>query len=209
VPALRREALRQRPRAAAASGLGSPGDQSARDGVSAASADVPVLWRNKLCGLAPGRAAGPVGTAFDGFRRVVDGLLSPEQTAHGRLPRHVARPAVLPGADRENPKPSDGGRAAVVSGVGGRTANARAPEYRRNGNQGRKRQGVAVDVRGPSLHGVRGPRHPRGYGARRFPDREVPGRRDLRSGEDVLAGGQTAMVLGAPEAGFSSDDRHA
>lgn len=60
-----------------------------------------MLWRNKLCGPAPGRTAGPVGTAFDGFRRAVDGLLSPEQAADGRVPRHVAQPAVLPGADGE------------------------------------------------------------------------------------------------------------
>ena len=66
---MRGETLGQRPGPVAASGVGSARDQSTRDRVSAASADVPRLWRNDLCGVASGRAAGPVGTAFDGFRR--------------------------------------------------------------------------------------------------------------------------------------------
>ena len=40
-----------------------------------------------------------------------------------------------------------------------------------------------------------------------FLTEKFQGHRHLRSGEDVLAGGEAAMVLGALEAGFSSDDR--
>ena len=122
---------------------------------------------------------------------------------HGRVSRHVVGPAVLPGVDGENPKPRDRSVAAVVRGVGGSTAGARAFEHRRNGDQGRKRQGVALDVRGPAVHGVRGAAHARGHGAGRVLDRQVPRRCHLRSGEDVLAGGTPAMVLGAPESATS------
>ena len=37
-----------------------------------------------------------------------------EQAADGRVPEHAAGPAVLAGADGEDPKSSDGGLAAVV-----------------------------------------------------------------------------------------------
>ena len=43
--------------------------------------------------------------------------------------------------------------------------DAGAVEHRRNGDQGRKRQGLAVDVRRPDVHGVRGACHARGHGA--------------------------------------------
>ena len=58
-----------------------------------------------------------------------------------------------------------------------------------------------------TVHGVRGARHARGHGAGRLPGREVPRHRHLRSGEDVLARGAIAVVLGAFETRFSSDDR--
>ena len=114
MPALRREALGQRPGAVAASGVGIARDQAARDRIPAASADVSLLRRNDVCGIARRRAARTVGAAVDGLRRPADGLLSPEQAADGRVPRHAVRPAMLPGADGEDPKPSDGGLAAVV-----------------------------------------------------------------------------------------------
>ena len=59
----------------------------------------------------PQGQSGPQLMAFD---RAADGLLSSEQAADGRVPRHVVGPAVLPGADGENPKPSDRSVAAVV-----------------------------------------------------------------------------------------------
>ena len=114
MPPLRREALRQRPRAAAASGVGIARDQAACDRISTASADVSLLRRNDVCGTAPRRATGAVGAAIDGAYGAADGLLSSEQAADGRVPQHVLGSAVLPGADGENPKPSDGGVAAVV-----------------------------------------------------------------------------------------------
>jgi hypothetical protein len=40
-----------------------------------------------VCGTARWRAAGSVGAAVDGLRRPADGLLSPEQTADGRVPQ--------------------------------------------------------------------------------------------------------------------------
>ena len=42
------------------------------------------------------RAPGAVGAAIDGLHRAVDGLLSPKQAAHGRVPPHAAwaNPAV-------------------------------------------------------------------------------------------------------------------
>ena len=73
-----------------------------------------LLRRDDLCGTARRRAAGAVGAAVDGVHRAADGLLSPKQAADGRVPQHALGPAVLPGADGENPKPSDGGVAAVV-----------------------------------------------------------------------------------------------
>ena len=68
MPALRREALGQRPGAVAASGVGIARDQAARDRVPTASADVSLLRRNDVCGTARRRAAGPVGAAVDGVR---------------------------------------------------------------------------------------------------------------------------------------------
>ena len=43
-----------------------------------------------------------------------DGLLSPKQATHGRVSQYALGPALLSGADGEDRKPGDGGRAAVV-----------------------------------------------------------------------------------------------
>ena len=169
MPTLRREALGQRLRTAATSGVGIARDQADRDRVSAASAVLPDVWRNDVCGTARRGAARPVGAAADGLHRTADGLLSSEQAANGRVPRVAVGPAVLPGDGGEDAKPSDGGLAAVVRRGGGRTADARPLEHRRDGDQARKRQGVAVDVRGPVVHGFRGAADARGDGARRTP----------------------------------------
>ncbi len=87
MPTLRREALGQRPGTAAASGVGIARDQAARDRIPAASAGVSLLRRDDVCRVARGRAAGSVGPAVDGLHRVVDGLLSSEQAADGRVSR--------------------------------------------------------------------------------------------------------------------------
>ena len=53
----------------------------------------------------------------------------------------------------------------------------------------------------------RGAADPRGHGARRLVGRRLSRGCQLRSCENVLAAGPIAVVLGALEAGFSSDDR--
>src|SRR3972149_4661181 len=112
--ALRGEALGQRPGTIAASGVGIARDQAPSDGVPVAPAGVRPLRGNDVWGTARRRAAGAIRSAPDGAYGNADGLLSSEQAADGRLPRHAVGSAVLPGADGENPKPSDGGFAAVV-----------------------------------------------------------------------------------------------
>ena len=73
------------------------------------------LCGETTCAELPVRgAAGPVGAAIDGLHRAVDGVLSSEQAADGRVPQHAPGAARLPGTDGENREPSDGGRAAVV-----------------------------------------------------------------------------------------------
>jgi hypothetical protein len=57
VPALRGEALRQRPGAAAAPGWGIARDHTDGDRVPTAPVDVPLLRRNDVCGIARGRGA--------------------------------------------------------------------------------------------------------------------------------------------------------
>ena len=56
----------------------------------------PCVRGNDLCGTASRRASGADGAAIDGLHRAVDGLLSPKQAAHGRVPhaRSWASPAV-------------------------------------------------------------------------------------------------------------------
>jgi hypothetical protein len=102
--------------------------------------------------------------AVDGLHGAVDGLLSPEQAADGRVPQHAPGAAVLRVADGEDRKPGDGGAAAALRDAGRRTAGAGAVEPRRDADQGSQRQGVAVDVRGPAVHGVQRAGHARGHG---------------------------------------------
>ena len=115
--------------------------------------------------------------------------------------------AVLPGADGEDATSGDGGPAAGIRRVGRSTADAGPTEHRRNGDQGTKQEGVAVDVRGPRLHRVCGPRYARGDGAGRSAHGGVRRRGDLRSSQNVLAHRPFAMVSGAFETRFSSADR--
>ena len=68
-----------------------------RDRVPTASAGVSLLRRDDMRGTARRRAARAVGTAVDGIHRAADGLLSSEQAADGRVPRHAVGPALLPG----------------------------------------------------------------------------------------------------------------
>ena len=64
-----------------------------------------------------------------------------------------------------------------------------------------------MDVRGPHVHRVCGACHARGHGLDHLPGRDVPRHRHLRSGQNVLASGQFAVVLGPSETRFSGDDR--
>src|SRR5208283_3455294 len=114
MPPLRRETLRQRSRTPAASSVGIARDQAARDRIPAASAGVSGVWGNDLCGTALRRAPGSVGAATDGLHRASDGLLSPKQATHGRVPQYAAWPTLLSGADGEDRKPGDGGGAAIL-----------------------------------------------------------------------------------------------
>ncbi len=110
--------------------------------------------------------------------------------------RTLLGPTLLSGADREDRKPGDGGHPAIVRGVGGSTARRGAVEHRRNGDQAGKRQGLAVDVRRPSVHRVCGACHARGDGVDRVPWRVVPRHRHLRSGQNVLASGRICSGVG-------------
>ena len=83
--------------------------------------------------------------------------------------------------------------------LGGPAAHAGSGERRRNTDQRTKRQGLAVDLCRPAVHGLHGPRHARGDGRRRTADRSLSRGRDVRSGQDVLACGPHSMVLGPLE----------
>ena len=62
------------------------------------------------CGVPQGQS----GPRLMAFTALSDGLLSPKQATHGRVPQYAAWPTLLSGADGEDRKPGDGGRAAVV-----------------------------------------------------------------------------------------------
>src|SRR5208283_913765 len=102
MPTLRQEALRQRSGAAAASGVGIARDRGARYRIPTASAGLSGMRGNDLRGTALGRASGTDRAASDGLYRAVDGVLSPKQAAHGRVPPRALGPALLSGVDRED-----------------------------------------------------------------------------------------------------------
>src|SRR5262249_10256478 len=100
-------------RAAASSGVGTPGDQAAGGRIPAAPAALPVLRRDDVRDTAPRRPHGTVGAAVGGLRRTADGLLPPEQATYGAVPGDAPEPALLP-----RPHPQDAGTAHPVATAG-------------------------------------------------------------------------------------------
>ena len=118
-------------------------DQGPRYRIPTPSVDVSLLRRNDVCGIARRRTAGPIRAAIDGVNRMLMAFYRQSKRRTAEFLGHVVGSAVLPGADGENPKPGDGGFAAVVRRVGGSIAGTRAFEHRQTATIGRKRQGGA------------------------------------------------------------------
>src|SRR5579872_1026670 len=114
VPAVRRKVARQRRRPAAASGLGTARDQTARDRIPTSSADLPLLRRNDLCAAPARRSSRAIRAAVGRLRWAVDGLLPPEQAAHGVVLGSPVESTLLREPDREA---ADAGHPGAAAGL--------------------------------------------------------------------------------------------